>query len=143
MHSDLVRESRDALVSDENLSASDLSRLGTSLSSIFFFFQAEDGIRDHCVTGVQTCALPICGQDYGFVPDVTCAVQYCHFYVRDSQGEKNPPTPYDPYHTRLRAVVLQDAGHQQDRKSTRLNSSHAVISYAVFCLKKKKNDTPH
>src|SRR5260221_8996850 len=28
-------------------------------SFIFFFFQAEDGIRDHCVTGVQTCALPI------------------------------------------------------------------------------------
>src|SRR2546426_8377785 len=33
-------------------------------------------------------------------------------------------------------------GHDQgrrDRKSTRLNSSHLVISYAVFCLKKKKN----
>src|SRR5256885_11035790 len=29
-------------------------------------------------------------------------------------------------------------GQQQDRKSTRLNSSHLVISYAVFCLKKKK-----
>src|SRR3712207_8540505 len=29
----------------------------------------------------------------------------------------------------------------QDRKSTRLNSSHANISYAVFCLKKKKNKT--
>src|SRR3712207_8304811 len=29
----------------------------------------------------------------------------------------------------------------QDRKSTRLNSSHANISYAVFCLKKKKNST--
>ena len=27
---------------------------------VVFFFQAEDGIRDHCVTGVQTCALPIC-----------------------------------------------------------------------------------
>src|SRR5256885_8487675 len=27
---------------------------------IFFFFQAEDGIRDYKVTGVQTCALPIC-----------------------------------------------------------------------------------
>src|SRR3989449_9171625 len=27
----------------------------------FFFFQAEDGIRDVAVTGVQTCALPICG----------------------------------------------------------------------------------
>ena len=30
------------------------------------------------------------------------------------------------------------AGHVVDRKSTRLNSSHVVISYAVFCLKKKK-----
>src|SRR2546427_7316239 len=29
---------------------------------------------------------------------------------------------------------------QQDRKSTRLNSSHSQISYAVFCLKKKKNN---
>src|SRR5436190_2201425 len=28
-------------------------------SGMDFFFQAEDGIRDHCVTGVQTCALPI------------------------------------------------------------------------------------
>src|SRR2546427_6750157 len=32
-----------------------------------------------------------------------------------------------------------EAGHQvEDRKSTRLNSSHSQISYAVFCLKKKK-----
>src|SRR5256885_9558356 len=31
------------------------------------------------------------------------------------------------------------AGYPQDRKSTRLNSSHLVISYAVFCLKKKKS----
>src|SRR5688572_32536069 len=30
-----------------------------------------------------------------------------------------------------------------DRKSTRLNSSHSQISYAVFCLKKKKNHTHH
>src|SRR3712207_7784243 len=34
--------------------------------------------------------------------------------------------------------LRQDEG---DRKSTRLNSSHANISYAVFCLKKKKNNT--
>src|SRR5436190_9027202 len=39
----------------------------------FFFFQAEDGIRDHCVTGVQTCALPISGhaepgRDGGHLP---------------------------------------------------------------------------
>src|SRR5438034_1569101 len=29
---------------------------------LLFFFRAEDGIRDHCVTGVQTCALPISGE---------------------------------------------------------------------------------
>src|SRR5437867_9095955 len=37
------------------------------LSFVFllvFFFQAEDGIRDRTVTGVQTCALPICGSNY-------------------------------------------------------------------------------
>ena len=34
-------------------------RSKTIFSKYLFFFQAEDGIRDHCVTGVQTCALPI------------------------------------------------------------------------------------
>src|SRR3712207_8429421 len=37
-----------------------------------------------------------------------------------------------------RAVGVGGDGDLQDRKSTRLNSSHANISYAVFCLKKKK-----
>src|SRR2546426_9204130 len=35
-------------------------------------------------------------------------------------------------------VAAARAARDQDRKSTRLNSSHLVISYAVFCLKKKK-----
>src|SRR2546430_11498031 len=35
--------------------------------------------------------------------------------------------------------VFRQLGSTQDRKSTRLNSSHSQISYAVFCLKKKKN----
>src|SRR5260221_3629255 len=39
-----------------------------------FFFQAEDGIRDHCVTGVQTCALPISRQ-----PNLTAALRPCLF----------------------------------------------------------------
>src|SRR2546426_5775450 len=38
-----------------------------------------------------------------------------------------------------RARILAGLVEQPDRKSTRLNSSHLVISYAVFCLKKKKN----
>src|SRR2546426_5691244 len=42
-------------------------------------------------------------------------------------------------HQRLTAECRLGRG---DRKSTRLNSSHLVISYAVFCLKKKKNVNP-
>src|SRR3989475_6777073 len=38
--------------------------------------------------------------------------------------------------------LVADGGHEGDRKSTRLNSSHSQISYAVFCLKKKnKNES--
>src|SRR5690606_4287546 len=40
---------------------------------------------------------------------------------------------------RLKERRTQVAGTLSDRKSTRLNSSHVKISYAVFCLKKKKN----
>src|SRR2546430_4404947 len=39
---------------------------------------------------------------------------------------------------RQRAGARAGAPGRQDRKSTRLNSSHSQISYAVFCLKKKK-----
>src|SRR2546430_8518032 len=46
-------------------------------------------------------------------------------------------TPYD-YH-----VIRAGLGHGRDRKSTRLNSSHSQISYAVFCLKKKKQHVPY
>src|SRR5699024_12439819 len=42
-------------------------------------------------------------------------------------------------HLKLAAAGAEaDHGLEQDRKSTRLNSSHVSISYAVFCLKKKK-----
>src|SRR5256885_12323763 len=40
-------------------------------------------------------------------------------------------------------VILVFSGDRPDRKSTRLNSSHLVISYAVFCLKKKKKRHIH
>src|SRR2546427_8812067 len=42
----------------------------------------------------------------------------------------------------LRHQLRVVPGLGQDRKSTRLNSSHSQISYAVFCLKKKKKKTP-
>src|SRR3712207_6943354 len=45
------------------------------------------------------------------------------------QGQRGPPLGQDSHRASDREI---------DRKSTRLNSSHANISYAVFCLKKKK-----
>src|SRR5438034_4893934 len=44
----------------EGVGVTAFSSWGRRFLSSFFFFQAEDGIRDHCATGVQTCALPIC-----------------------------------------------------------------------------------
>src|SRR5690348_17907283 len=51
-------------------------------------------------------------------------------------GRKDPTMPNDAH--------ICTCGHPRsgDRKSTRLNSSHPSISYAVFCLKKKKKQTP-
>src|SRR2546430_9844117 len=79
----------------------------------FFFFQAEDGIRDLTVTGVQTCALPIYAE-----PDITLPT-----HARFARVQADPHFEVDAC---------------RDRKSTRLNSSHSQISYAVFCLKKKQ-----
>src|SRR2546422_4312505 len=45
----------------------------------------------------------------------------------------------EPEHARVEVARLIELGRRGDRKSTRLNSSHGYISYAVFCLKKKKN----
>src|SRR3712207_7307101 len=53
-----------------------------------------------------------------------------------------PEVPDDlPYVWPVRSQAVIDAERRRDRKSTRLNSSHANISYAVFCLKKKKTQS--
>ena len=54
------------------------------------------------------------------------------FYTRP----RNTLAEYLELHTLVESVQTEEA---LDRKSTRLNSSHRCISYAVFCLKKKKN----
>src|SRR2546426_7777285 len=52
----------------------------TPLSIIFFFFfQAEDGIRDYKVTGVQTCALPISHTAPGLYPEHDLFIQQTKF----------------------------------------------------------------
>src|SRR2546430_9612645 len=95
-----------------------------------FFFQAEDGIRDLTVTGVQTCALPIyAGGPVELVAGegVEIGAERTHVDARVRHGLR----PVDQHH-RAEALGSRD----EDRKSTRLNSSHSQTSYAVFCLKK-------
>src|SRR2546429_2444074 len=156
----------------------------------FFFFQAEDGIRDVAVTGVQTCALPIsahlrecCSRRSALAPRLapraTGAIHPLHSCrsPTDAQGCSKSPQAARPDpsksatparrrpsgfcrvpHVRPRPGENPDTHRQltlcptrqfpsrrrrtnpvrRDRKSTRLNSSHGYISYAVFCLKKKK-----
>src|SRR5437667_3261637 len=54
------------------------------------------------------------------------------------QGQKDLSTQMTQDHTVIKTIV-GGFNDNIDRKSTRLNSSHITISYAVFCLKKKKN----
>src|SRR5258708_24260332 len=62
-----------------------------------------------------------------------CKVHLIPFWIEDCVGSERLV---------LVSVVfgLRDVARLVDRKSTRLNSSHQIISYAVFCLKKKKNN---
>src|SRR5690554_7792002 len=66
--------------------------------------------------------------------------------VQKNSGYFNAPnTPWELHlysaEGDLLAVLEKGKGAEGDRKSTRLNSSHVRISYAVFCLKKKKTKT--
>src|SRR2546429_8678543 len=56
-------------------------------------------------------------------------------------GERRPCP--EPTVQARRRDPAEERADVTDRKSTRLNSSHGYISYAVFCLKKKKKYTPH
>src|SRR5438270_6076872 len=100
----------------------------------FFFFQAEDGIRDLTVTGVQTCALPI----LAVCPVVQQALRLMRLDEFFAMAP-DPATAENLLTSREREILA--GADLQDRKSTRLNSSHSQISYAVFCLKKKTKKT--
>src|SRR5437588_5722183 len=57
------------------------------------------------------------------------------------KGEELDPALEEQSGVVLQNPMRDNTGLFLDRKSTRLNSSHTVISYAVFCLKKKKQKT--
>src|SRR2546430_5342914 len=118
----------------------------------FFFFQAEDGIRDLTVTGVQTCALPIFVLVRGHARDEPACRLGPGALEHVARGrvadDVEDPLPELSERLLLSRIDLDaDEGPARpeqlprhvDRKSTRLNSSHSQISYAVFCLKQKKS----
>src|SRR3712207_6941266 len=91
------------------------------MHSVFMFFFNNTATTEIYTLSLHD-ALPICQQRRPRV-----------------QGAAAAPAPLDDQHGcrgHRHRLVGEPAGHQ-DRKSTRLNSSHANISYAVFCLKKK------
>src|SRR2546422_5391035 len=82
----------------------------------FFFFFFNDTATTEIYTLSLHDALPI-------------SLRRCQALLRFRNG---------PSHSFFRVKVFAGRQRIQDRKSTRLNSSHGYISYAVFCLKKKK-----
>src|SRR5204863_8957875 len=74
----------------------------------------------HLLTSLRSMSLALC-----WAPPVSRA--------RRSPGEQT-----SPFVALIARQVSDERGKLEDRKSTRLNSSHVEISYAVFCLKKKK-----
>src|SRR2546430_6155481 len=116
----------------------------------FFFFQAEDGIRDLTVTGVQTCALPIYWRERpgtgtrvnsGGVNIIFSDSNTHHRGAENYRRSGEVDAMRLPKDSYFANQVMWDGWvdverPRTDRKSTRLNSSHSQISYAVFCLKK-------
>src|SRR2546427_4444608 len=66
------------------------------------------------------------------------ALDQADTHPRELERQALQPTALDAGGRRLRWLGADRCDAPADRKSTRLNSSHSQISYAVFCLKKKK-----
>src|SRR2546430_14238986 len=94
---------------------------------IFFFF------NDTATTEIYTLslhdALPISPKQE---TNIRCQISQCSIRRHNAIREELQPVGGAGSRDGARADVIRD------RKSTRLNSSHSQISYAVFCLKKKK-----
>src|SRR2546422_3510838 len=92
---------------------------------VFFFFFSSRRRHTRCS---RDWSSDVCSSDLGPVPSTSCQ-RSASLASRASRGGRKTHRRSDG----------SSPGSGRDRKSTRLNSSHGYISYAVFCLKKKKN----
>src|SRR2546427_7731371 len=100
------------------------------LSCFFSFFFFNDTATTEIYTLSLHDALPISKPENGLRLGIASSAQ-----VECTASSLQEAAPLDITH---KAVA-----RRRDRKSTRLNSSHSQISYAVFCLKKKKKKIAH
>src|SRR3712207_7860406 len=99
--------------------------MSTMFTSYIFFF------NDTATTEIYTLSL------HDALPISAAAEPRLHVHLARPQGGACPGEPRHRHAERPSGRGRTGRPHL-DRKSTRLNSSHANISYAVFCLKKKK-----
>src|SRR5256886_4761085 len=103
----------------------------------FFFFQAEDGIRDLTVTGVQTCALPICTPS---TPPTTCAAARCASrFARYARQEQCGAAALGGEGRRQKTETARSAFRSEEHTSELQSQSNLVCR--LLLEKKKKNHT--
>src|SRR2546430_11138518 len=94
--------------------------------SLFFFFQAEDGIRDLTVTGVQTCALPICRAGRS--------------WQRHQRWHSHAPPRLDEYRSEEHTSELQSQSNLvcrlllEKKKTKFLHHTHITNDRTKYCL---------
>src|SRR5438477_4318952 len=100
----------------------------------FIFFYNDTSSIDISTLSLHD-ALPISKILHGKIPDWYYKdSEYEEFFHQDSSNSRITNRTIEQILKKYKAKTVLDL----DRKSTRLNSSHMSISYAVFCLKKKK-----
>src|SRR5207253_3484947 len=109
---------------------------------LFFFFFFFSSRRRH-TRWPRDWSSDVCSSDLDLLSDA--AGLHAHHVAQDQRGDLGGdqpvvglPSDAGQLHRAVEFVAVPDL-LPQDRKSTRLNSSHVAISYAVFCLKKKKH----
>src|SRR5438132_10278976 len=99
-----------------------------------FFFQAEDGIRDHCVTGVQTCALPI----YSSRSWVCFSAMLAFFIAIRVLPRTVFPSWASCPRTRMRSPGSNSCKEMRSEEHTSELQSHSDLVCRLLLEKKKK-----
>src|SRR5256886_11081359 len=106
------------------------------IRALFFFFQAEDGIRDLTVTGVQTCALPI------YIPDIDAGVLDLRIITRqawDAIALANAEQPFIFKHGGVPVWISRDdEGRATLAELTQTHIRHILARVAEFFVIKVK-----